>query len=157
MFGLFKKKSLKIYPPMEGEIIDITEVSDAVFSQKMVGDGFAVKPSSGEVKSPVDGKILQIFPTNHAFGIATKEGVEILVHIGLDTVELNGEGFTRILEPGAKVKAGDVVIKVDLSALEKHGKQSVTPVVITNVDKVKEMHVNKGATSENEAATIELV
>lgn len=156
MFGLFKKKSMKIYPPMKGEIISLTEVPDKVFSQKMIGDGFAVIPVNGEVMSPIDGKILHVFPTNHAFGLVTKEGIEVLVHIGIDTVELKGDGFTRILEPGTNVNAGDTVIKVNLSVLEKHGKSPVTPVVITTADKIKGIHVNKGVTSENEAATIDL-
>lgn len=156
MFGLFKKKTLELQSPMQGEVIDITKVPDAVFSQKMIGDGFAVDPTDGDVKAPCSGRIAQIFPTNHAFGIVTKEGVEVLVHIGIDTVELKGEGFTRVLEPGAEVEAGDVIVKVDLNVLKDNEKSTITPVVITTPDKVKTMDVKLGSTGQV-ATTLNLI
>tara|TARA_Y100001933_G_scaffold258170_1_gene305738 strand:+ start:63 stop:638 length:576 start_codon:yes stop_codon:yes gene_type:complete len=156
MFGIFKKKTLTLKSPLKGEIIDITSVPDAVFSQKMVGDGFAVKPSNGLVTAPCDGKIAQIFPTNHAFGIVTDDGLEILVHIGIDTVELKGEGFTRIAQVGDEVKEGDEVIRVDLEILKAHERSSVTPVVITTPDKVKSIDVKLGS-SGNDAALVHLI
>lgn len=155
MFGIFKKKTLTLNSPIEGEIVDITSVPDAVFSQKMVGDGFAVKPSNGVVKAPCGGKIAQIFPTNHAFGIVTEEGLEILVHIGIDTVELKGQGFTRMAQVGDTVEAGDEVIRVDLEVLKANEKSSVTPVVITTPDKVKSIDVKIGS-SNKEAALVHL-
>jgi len=141
--------------PMSGEIIDISKVPDAVFSQKMVGDGFAINPSNGLVMAPCSGTIAQVFPTNHAFGIVTDDGFEVLVHIGIDTVELSGEGFTRVLEPGTKVQAGDTIIQVDLDVLRNHDKSTITPVVITTPDKVKSMDVNLGL-GNKEAAIITL-
>ena len=156
MFGIFKKKTLSLKSPMDGEVIDITKVPDAVFSQKMVGDGFAVSPVNGSVKAPCSGKIAQIFPTNHAFGIVTDDGVEILVHIGIDTVELKGEGFTRIAEVGAQVNAGDEIVRVDLDVLKSHDKSMVTPVVVTSPDKVKSIDVKFGA-GDSEAAVLTLV
>ncbi|WP_430882618.1 PTS sugar transporter subunit IIA [Fusibacter sp. JL216-2] len=155
MFGIFKKKTLTLKSPLEGEIIDISNVPDAVFSQKMVGDGFAVKPSNGLVKAPCKGKIAQIFPTNHAFGLVTDEGLEILVHIGIDTVELKGEGFTRMAQVGDEVEEGDTIIQVDLDILKAHDKSSITPVVITTPDKVKSIDVKLGR-SNMEAALIHL-
>ncbi len=157
MFGLFKKKSLSLQSPMTGDVINISEVPDAVFSQKMVGDGFAVNPSNGEVKAPCSGTIAQIFPTNHAFGIVSEEGVEVLVHIGIDTVELKGEGFTRIAEVGSKVNAGEVIIKVDLEVLKNHDKLVITPVVITTPDKIKAIDVKYGSDTNKEAAILTLV
>ena len=143
MFGLFNKnKEVVIKAPFQGEIVDITKVEDMAFSSKMLGDGFAVKPQSNIAVAPCDGKIVQIFPTNHAFGIITKEGLEILVHIGIDTVNLNGEGFKRLVEVGAKVKEGEGVIEVDLDYIKSEGKDTITPVVITNMDKVNNLNVN---------------
>lgn len=156
MFGIFKKKTLSLKSPMDGEVIDITKVPDAVFSQKMVGDGFAVSPTNGSVKAPCKGKIAQIFPTNHAFGIVTEEGVEVLVHIGIDTVELKGEGFMRIAEVGAQVNEGDEIVRVDLEVLKANEKSMVTPVVITTPDKVKSIDVKLGA-SGSDAAVLTLV
>ncbi len=156
MFGIFKKKTLSLQSPMEGEVIDITNVPDAVFSQKMVGDGFAVNPTNGSVKAPCSGKIAQIFPTNHAFGIVTEDGIEVLVHIGIDTVELKGQGFERIAEVGSQVRAGDEVVRVDLEVLKSNDKSIVTPVVITSPDKVKSIDVKFG-TGGAEAAVLTLV
>lgn len=156
MFGLFKKKTLKLQKPMQGKVVDITTVPDAVFSQKMVGDGFAVEPTDGRVKAPCAGKIAQIFPTNHAFGIVTEEGLEVLVHIGIDTVELAGEGFKRLVEPGTEVQAGQAIVEVDLAVLKAHEKSSVTPVVITTPDKVKSISVTEGS-SEKAGAEVVLV
>lgn len=156
MFGFSKKKVLRLRRVMKGEIVSISEVPDAVFSQKMLGDGFAVKPTEGEVKAPVSGKIIQIFPTNHAFGILTEDGIEVLVHIGIDTVELKGEGFKRVMQTNQYVNEGDTVIEVDLALVASKGKSTVTPVVITSKDKVKKMKVHIGSDDEY-AAVAELI
>jgi len=160
MFGLFKKKEEKgsiekLIPVMAGEVVSIDQVPDAVFSQKMLGDGFAVKPTNGTVVSPVDGTIVQIFPTNHAFGILTESGLEILVHIGIDTVELKGEGFKRLVEVDTKVKAGEPIVEVDLTFVGERAKSLITPVVITNKEKVKQMTTHYG-TNLPVAAEIEI-
>ncbi|CAH2214646.1 PTS sugar transporter subunit IIA [Tepidibacter aestuarii] len=139
MLNFFKKKNNQIIikSPFEGEIVDITNVNDQMFSGKMLGDGVAVIPSSNKAVAPCDGEITQIFPTNHAFGITTKEGLEILVHIGIDTVNLKGEGFKRILEAGTSVKKGDTVVEADLDYIKNKGKDTITPIIITNMDKVE--------------------
>ncbi|WP_246208689.1 PTS sugar transporter subunit IIA [Anaerotalea alkaliphila] len=155
MLGLFKKKTVNLLPVMEGEVVPITEVPDQAFSEKMLGDGYAVKPVDGTVKAPVAGRIVQIFPTNHAFGILAEKGLEILVHIGIDTVELKGEGFRRLAEPGQEVQAGTPVMEVDLEVLRLRGKESITPVVVTNMHLVKGLKVHGGPTPEV-AAEIEL-
>lgn len=146
MFNLFKKNSdvsaaseIEILSPMSGKIIDITEVPDPVFSQKMVGDGFAVEPTSGEVLAPVSGTLVQLFPTKHAFGILTQSGLEVLVHVGIDTVDLKGKGFEALAEVGSVVTAGTPILKVDLAVLSENGKSTTTPVVITNMAEVKSL------------------
>jgi PTS system glucose-specific IIA component len=129
MLGLFKKKVLSIVAPVEGEIVPLEEVEDEVFSAKLAGDGVAIKPQGDHFVAPCDGIVNKIFPTNHAFSIRSGK-VEVMVHIGLDTVNLKGEGFKRLIEEGVTVKAGEAVIKVDLPYLKKYAKDTITPIVI---------------------------
>ena len=137
MLNLFKKNSiLNIMSPLTGEVIDISQVSDQVFSQKMLGDGVAINPTHGTVVSPCSGRIILVFPTNHAIGIKSNDGIEILIHLGLDTVELGGKGFKRLVNEGDKVKLGDKLIEMDMDYLKENAKSLVTPIVITNGDKV---------------------
>lgn len=145
MLGFLKRKNeAELFSPLSGEIMDITEVPDEVFSQKMVGDGIAINPSEGLVTSPCNGKVVQIFSTNHAIGIHTLEGLDILIHLGLDTVELKGEGFFRLIETGAEVKIGDPLIKMDLDKIAALGKSVITLVIITNPDRTKEIRKEAG-------------
>lgn len=146
MLGFMKKGKMQdLFAPMDGEIIDITDVEDEVFSKKMVGDGVAIIPSDGLVVAPCDGKIIQIFSTNHAIGIQTRDGLEILIHLGLDTVELKGEGFTRLAEDGMEVKTGDPLMKMDLDRIEELGRSTVSPVIITNRSGIEEIKKELGA------------
>ncbi|NLU10249.1 MAG: PTS glucose transporter subunit IIA [Tepidanaerobacter acetatoxydans] len=143
MINFFKRnKYIEIIAPITGEIIPIEEVPDEVFSKKMIGDGLAIEPKEGKVVSPIDGKVATVFPTNHAIGLVTKEGLEILIHIGLDTVELNGEGFKRIISMGSPIKKGEILIEFDINLLRERGKSLITPIIITNMDKVKELKKN---------------
>lgn len=138
MFKFFKKNDFFVLiSPTKGKLLDITKVPDQVFAQKMIGDGFAVVPEENNICSPCDGTIIQIFPTNHAFGIKTKDGLEILVHIGLETVELKGEGFKRLKDVGEKIKAGEAIINVNFDYLKQQNKEIITPVVITNMEKIE--------------------
>ncbi len=138
--------------PIEGEIIPITEVEDQVFSQKMMGDGFAVIPANGSVVSPVDGEILNVFPTKHAIGIKSTQGLEILIHIGMDTVNLKGEGFTVLVEEGEKVTKGKEVLKFDLDFIKKSAPSAVTPVIFTNVANINLL--KQGETKQGESGII---
>lgn len=131
MFGFLKKEPSPITAPAAGKCIRIEEVPDAVFSQKMMGDGFAVIPSGDTIAAPVTGEIVMIAETKHAFGMKTKSGIELLVHIGLDTVELNGEGFTVLAKPSSRVKAGEPVIRFDKAFMEGKGLNMSTMVVFT--------------------------
>jgi glucose-specific phosphotransferase system IIA component len=128
-----------IKSPARGKRIDLKDVPDALFANKMIGDGFAVYPESKEICSPVDGEIVHIFDTNHAVGLKTDDGLEVLVHIGIDTVKLKGEGFKRIASIGQKVKVGDILIECDLEYLKENAKSIITPVVITNMDQVQKI------------------
>ncbi|MFS0674020.1 glucose-specific PTS transporter subunit IIBC [Ornithinibacillus sp. 179-J 7C1 HS] len=119
--------------PIKGEIVPISEVPDQVFSGKMMGDGFAIKPQDGLVVAPVNGKIMNAFPTKHALGILSEGGKEILIHFGLDTVNLKGEGFELLVEEGESVKAGQPLLKVDVRYIEENATSSITPIVFTNL------------------------
>lgn len=149
MFKFFGKKeetnsskTIEVVTPMSGVVLELTDVPDPVFSGKMVGDGFAIEPISGSVLAPVSGQVVQIFPTNHAFGIRTEEGLEILVHVGIDTVQLKGEGFTAFIKAGDQVVQGQKVLEVDLAVLKNAGKSIITPVVITNLTEVAHFELN---------------
>lgn len=129
MFGLFKKEEFMIVAPVDGELIPLADVADGVFSEKIMGDGFAVIPYNGEVCAPLSGVAETVFPTGHAVGLRTKDGIECVVHIGLDTVELNGEGFQPLIKQGAKVKAGEPMVRFEKEALEQKGYKLTTMVV----------------------------
>lgn len=142
MFGLKKKTVEKFFAPVSGSLITMDEVEDPVFSQKMMGDGLAVRPSSDEIASPVSGKVTTVFPTKHAFGITTDNGLEIIVHLGLDTVELQGEPFQTLVSEGQEVRAGEIISKMDREKIKDLGKIDTVVVVITNMDRVKAMNID---------------
>ncbi len=136
---------IDIFAPLSGELVAIEEVPDVVFAEKIVGDGIAIKPSGNKMVAPCDGTIGKIFETNHAFSIESDSGLELFVHFGIDTVELKGEGFTRIAREGQQVKKGDTIIEFDLALLETKARSTLTPVVISNMDEVKEVIKQSGA------------
>lgn len=123
---------VKIYSPLQGEVIALNKVNDQVFSQEIMGKGIAIIPTENKVVSPVNGKVSVMFPTGHAIGIISEEGVELLIHIGLDTVNLNGQHFNPRVQVGAEVKVGDVLVEFDHEAIKEAGFDIVTPVIITN-------------------------
>lgn len=137
-------RQIEIASPASGTVVELDQVNDAVFSGRSVGDGCAVIPEDQLICAPCDGKIVQIIETNHAFCILSDDGLEILVHIGLDTVKLKGSGFTRLKKEGEQVKTGDPVMKVDFSYLRQQGKEIVTPVLITNMEQVSSMKIFRG-------------
>ncbi|MED4346282.1 PTS sugar transporter subunit IIA [Heyndrickxia coagulans] len=138
MFKLFSKKAAVEEPdaPMSGKVVQIEDVPDEVFSRKMIGDGIAIEPDEGVVVSPVDGEVVQFFPTKHAVGLKTKSGLEILIHIGMETVALNGEGFEGFVQQGDRVKAGDKLVSFDLEQIRERAESIISPIVITNFDAV---------------------
>ena len=145
MFGLFKAKSIEVLAPVSGKIIPLEEVNDAVFSQKMVGDGIAIIPSQETLVAPFDGKLTKLFPTLHAYSMQHSSGVEVIVHIGIDTVELAGDGFEALAIEGAMLKAGDPIIKADLKKIQALGKEIVTPIVISNMAKYTKLIKKDGS------------
>jgi PTS system glucose-specific IIA component len=120
---------ISILAPIDGAVLDIESVPDEVFAQKMVGDGVAIDPSGQYAVAPINGTLIKLFPGGHAFGIATDDGVELIVHIGLDTIELNGEGFRNIATEGQVVKVGDPIVQFDRPTIERQNKVVLSPVV----------------------------
>lgn len=128
-----------IYSPMEGKAMPLKEVDDGVFSEELLGKGIAIEPSAGIVKAPFDGEILMVFDTKHALGIRSNDGVEILIHIGIDTVRLNGKPFDIKVESGQKVNKGDILAEVDLQGIIDAGYRTITPVIVSNTENYEEV------------------
>ena len=137
----FKGVTEDVHSVADGQVINIEDVKDPVFSQKMMGDGFAVKPENGKIVSPVAGKVTSIFPTKHALGLVTDNGLEVLVHIGLDTVSLEGKPFDVKVTEGQTVAAGDLLVEANLDAIREAGRETSTVVVFTNADAIKSVKV----------------
>lgn len=133
----FKGLTEEVYSVADGQVVALEQVKDPVFAQKMMGDGFAVEPANGNIVSPVSGTVSSIFPTKHALGLVTEAGLEVLVHIGLDTVSLEGKPFTVHVAEGQKVAAGDLLVTADLDAIRAAGRETSTVVVFTNADAIK--------------------
>ncbi len=137
-----------IASPVSGRIAPITETPDEVFSQKMMGDGVVIFPTGNKVYAPCDGTISVFFPTKHAIGITTADGTELLIHVGVDTVKLDGKGFTAHAEQGDKIKKGDLLLTLDLPFLEANAPSTAIPVIFTDLPATKEMKVLKNAEVE---------
>ena len=154
----FKGVTDEVHSVADGQVINIEDVKDPVFSQKMMGDGFAVEPENGHIVSPVAGKITSVFPTKHALGLLTDNGLEVLVHIGLDTVSLEGKPFEVKVSEGQTVAAGDLLVEADLDAIREAGRETSTVVVFTNADAIKSVKVeHTGKLAANApVATVEL-
>lgn len=131
------KDSIIIKSPLKGDLVKIEDVPDDTFAQKFLGDGIAIKPTSGVITSPVNGKIAQLFKTKHAIGLVTDSGIEILIHIGIDTVKLEGKGFEAFVSQGDEVKIGDKLLEFDIDYISKEAKSIITPVIITNIGDFK--------------------
>ncbi|WP_227395343.1 PTS sugar transporter subunit IIA [Jeotgalibacillus aurantiacus] len=144
-------KNITVHSPLTGKLLTLDEVPDPVFSQKMMGDGIAVEPSDGKVVSPIDGEVVQVFPTKHAIGLKAKNGAEILVHIGLETVSMNGEGFEAHVSEGSKVSVGDPLVTFDLALVKEKAKSIITPVIVTNGDDLES--IEKKAADQVTAGT----
>ena len=149
-------KTFKLVAPMTGKSIPLSETPDPVFAQKMAGDGLAMLPEADVVVAPADGELSLVFNTKHSFAMTLENGVELLVHIGIETVTLNGEGFEQLAEAGTKVKAGDPIIKIDREFIKSKGLPLTTPVLITNPDILKSITpVENVATVAGETTILE--
>ncbi|QCI16332.1 PTS glucose transporter subunit IIA [Buchnera aphidicola (Aphis craccivora)] len=149
-------KKIEIFAPLSGEIINIEDVPDVVFSKKIVGDGIAIKPSGSKIISPINGTIGKILDSKHAFSILSDDGVELFVHFGIDTIKLKGEGFKKIAEDNQKVKIGDTIILFDLNILEKKARSILTPVVISNMEKFRKIEKSSGSIIAGETVIMSL-
>ena len=141
LFDIFKKKEktiVTIYSPMNGKVIELKEVPDEAFAQKMVGDGCAIEPDKGIICSPIDGQLMNIFPTNHAIIFETIDGLEMIVHFGIDTVKLDGKGFQKLREPGP-IKIGDEIVKYNLDDIKDGVPSTRSPIIINNMEKVEKI------------------
>lgn len=125
-----------VLAPLDGMVVDLAAVPDEVFAQKMAGDGVAIDPSGQIAVAPVTGELVKLFPGGHAFGIAMQNGIELIVHIGLDTVELKGQGFENIASEGQSVRAGVPIVRFDRPAIERQGKMMLSPVVSSGVGEI---------------------
>lgn len=148
MFGFLKKKkneqsvesTFRLVSAVAGKSIPISEVPDQVFAQKMAGDGIAIDTTGDTIVAPADGELTLVFKTKHAFALTLKNGVELLVHIGIETVGLEGEGFEQLVEQGTTVKAGTPIIKIDREFIKSKGLSLITPILITNPDILDSMN-----------------
>lgn len=162
LFGKDKKQDVEmpeadgkdiLVSPVNGEAVALSEVPDPTFAEKMMGDGVAVKPTSGTIVAPITGEVMQLFPTKHAVGIKTVNGVEILIHIGIETVNMQGEGFKSFVKEGDKVAVGDKLIEFDMELVNEKAESTITPVIVTNgdivstIDKVEGQQVTAGETT----------
>ncbi|GLI56658.1 PTS glucose transporter subunit IIA [Propionigenium maris DSM 9537] len=145
LFDFFKKKKeeenwINIYSPLNGKVIPLEEVPDEAFAGRMIGDGCAIDPNEGSIHAIADAEI-DIFETNHAVSFETKDELEMIVHFGIDTVALGGQGFERVGEAGTEVSKGDELVKYDLAYISKNAKSTMTPVIINNMDDVEKLEV----------------
>ncbi|GGB80782.1 MULTISPECIES: PTS sugar transporter subunit IIA [Staphylococcus] len=155
LFGKGKEvnKEIAIYTPITGEYVKIEDIPDPVFAQKMMGEGFGVNPTEGEVVSPINGKVDNIFPTKHAIGLQADNGLELLVHVGLDTVQLDGEGFEVLVESGDTVNIGDPLLRFDLNYIKENAKSVISPIIITNSDNTSAIAVAEDLNSVSKGET----
>ena len=146
-----------ISSPMTGEIVPLENVNDPVFSTKMMGEGVAILPTDGKVYSPVTGEVSVMMDSNHAVGLVSENGAEILIHVGIDTVQMNGEGFTAHVQKGDTVQAGDLLIEANLDTIKEHEYDSTTMVIVTNTDNYSEVIVTKENTIKHDDELLEVV
>lgn len=142
---MFSNSNKKILAVADGEVIPLEGVPDEVFSSGMLGEGFAVRPTAGTIYSPVSGTVGSVTETKHAYTVRSVDGLDILVHIGVDTVKLGGEGFISLVEEGDDVKAGDIIARADLDLIKSHSCPTVIPVIVSNFEDMKSFEIKTGA------------
>lgn len=156
MFNLFNKEKFKIVSPADGKLKPITAVIDEVFSSKALGDGFAIEPKQGAVYSPIAGEVSMVFPTLHAIGLKAKNGVEILIHIGVDTVKLEGKGFKVFVRQGQKIKIGDKLLEFDIEEI-KNKVPSTDIIVVFSSGEICEIITNDVQVNVGQADIVNIV
>ena len=154
--GEAKEIDNNIYAPVEGETVELSKVEDEVFSSLAMGNGIAINPSKGEVKAPLDGEVTVLFPTGHAIGIKGDNGAEVLIHVGMDTVTLNGEGFDVKVKQGDHVKKGQVLVNFDIDFIKSKNLSTITPVIVTNTSSLKEVKPHDAGKVTNDDVIINI-
>ena len=150
--NLFKKKTLDLGSPVSGKIVPISNVKDPIFAQEMIGKGIAIIPDNGKYYAPCDGHLSVLFPSGHAYALKTRDGVDVIIHIGIDTVKLNGKNFRIHANQGEEVKKGDLIIEVDIEAVKEAGFDMITPMVISNPGIYTDLQRKDGTVEAGEAA-----
>ncbi len=151
-----EKEREKILAPVEGTVVPLSEVNDPTFSQEILGKGVAIIPAKGRIVAPADGILTVVFETKHAVSITTPEGAEIIVHVGLDTVNLKGEHYTAHKKQGDKVKAGELLLEFDMAAIKEAGYEVITPVIVCNTPNYPDMVCHTGRQVKELEPIIEL-
>lgn len=146
MFGFLKgkNKDILIGSPVKGKAVPISEVNDPTFAEEILGKGVAIIPAEGKICAPAEGELSMVFDTLHAFSMTTKEGVEILVHVGLETVSLKGKGFTAHKKAGDKVEKGDLILTADFDVIKGEGLDTIIPVIVCNTEEYKSVETLSG-------------
>lgn len=139
-------KEVAVMAPLTGTVRQLKEVPDPVFAEKMMGEGIAIEPSDGIVVAPFDGEIIQLFPTKHAIGIKSESGLEILIHVGLETVALDGEGFEAFIKQGDQVKMGDKLVAFEMDVIKEKASSTITPIIMTNGDEIASFDMTTDST-----------
>ncbi len=150
------EKEIIISSPVKGKVVPLSEVPDETFSQEMLGKGVAIIPEQNQFYAPVSGEVSVVFPTGHAIGLTSEDGTELLIHIGLDTVQLNGDGFHVKVQQGQKIKQGDLLVEVDIDAIKEKGYSVITPILVTNPDQYQEIEKLKVGSSEAKEGLLKL-
>ena len=153
MFG-FGKKEKCLLAAATGNLVPLNKVPDEAFAGKLLGDGYAIEPTEGMIYSPCDGTVSEVTDTLHAYSITSDDGLDVLVHIGIDTVKLKGEGFTPLVKKGEVVRAGQPVAKVDLPLVRQNGLSTITPVVIANIEDIKTFTIQEGSVTGGESPAL---
>ena len=151
---LFSGNKVEIGSPVNGKLVPIDTVSDPTFAQEMIGKGVAIIPEDGNFYAPASGTLVALFPTGHAYALNTDDGAEILVHIGIDTVKLNGQFYDVQAKQGDTVKKGDLIVKVDLEGIKAAGYDTVTPVIISNSNQFSKVEKKDGNVTAGEAVVL---
>lgn len=155
MFGFLNKKGNVIHSITNGRVVSLQDVPDKVFAERMMGDGFAVVSNDGKFYAPIDATVSVVFPTGHAIGLTTEKGIEILIHVGIDTVQLEGKGFDVAVSLGDHVKTGDLLLVADLDIIAEAGYSIITPVIITSNHKFDIKAMNQDVTLKTEILEIQ--
>ncbi|WP_342046412.1 PTS sugar transporter subunit IIA [Bacillus sp. OTU530] len=155
LFGRKIKKEVEtIIAPLSGQVVPLEDVPDEAFAQKLVGEGIAIIPEEGKVVSPINGEVTMVFPTKHAIGLLSEKGLEVLIHIGIETVTMGGDGFVAHVKTGDKVKVGDLLIEFSMDLVKEKAKSTTSPIIITNFDRIDHLELGSSKSVKMEESIL---